>query len=165
MVTLRWNTGNNRMRKFLGKYWVEIVFGLGFVVGIFLLVGDFSIWVGISTTFQNLLSGLSRFSSGANQAVTTYINSLEITDLVGFVMASVAILILLIRARRRLIQSQRYVGRFCPVCGSAIVRTHRTSGDQMISRILFLSFHRYRCGNQDCTWQGLRKPGRTRSYN
>ena len=156
--------GEHHMRELLGKYWVEVIFGLGLVLGIYLLVEDVSIWAFVLDVYQSILFAIRTFSSSISQAMTVYVSSLELSDLVGFVMVIGAVVILLVRARRRYLQSDRYVGRFCPICGNAIVRLHRTRGDQILSQVLFFKFHRYRCGNQECDWAGLRKPGRTRSY-
>jgi len=152
------------MRDFLKRYWVEVIFGIFFILGIFFLIEDINIWAFMSDIFKGLLFSISTFSTSISQAATRYISLLEISDLVGFVMVVGAGVILLVRARRRFVQSNRYGGRLCPRCGSAILRMHRMRRDQFLGRILFLEFHRYRCGNQECEWRGLRKPGRTRSY-
>lgn len=40
----------------------------------------------------------------------------------------------------------------CPVCGSPIKRIHRRPIDRLLS--LFFPFHRYRCHNSACGWEG-----------
>ena len=153
------------MREFLREFWIEVTFSFGMIVGIYLLVEEVSIWFFVLDVIESIQTAVRQSFSSVSQAFSMYVSTLELSDLVGFLLVVSAVVILAVRARRRFIVSDRYVGAFCPKCGSSLLRLHRFRSDQILSKILFLKFHRYQCSNSECDWGGLRKPARTRTYN
>jgi len=148
------------MRGTVRKYWVEIIFGFGFILGILLMMGDGNIITSVQGFFQRTWSGVDLAIADSNAFIQDFFRMVEISDLVGFLMAVVALGILVWRARNRFKESERYTGRICPRCMSSFQRIHRTLGDRILGKIFFLKFHRYRCSNPECSWEGLRLPGR-----
>ena len=89
-----------------------------------------------------------------------YFERFTLSDLLGWALLLGVVVFVFWRVRYRYMRSRFYRSRECPVCGTEVKRVRRKSSDRLLSKVTFLPFHRYRCPNQDCTWTGLRQPGR-----
>jgi hypothetical protein len=94
-----------------------------------------------------LLGGVLRGLDAAVQRAT-------LSDLIGFALLAIALVVVTWRIRWRLLRSPRYAARTCPRCGGDLHRTHRRRRDRIVN--LYVPVRRYRCKNRDCRWHGLR---------
>ena len=132
------------------------------LVGLFatLLLFDFGGRDWIIWKSQTALLGIKDFIINVFSSFAEKLSTFEPGDLFGWVFLLIAWGVVLWRARWRFTNSDRYCSRQCPKCESEILRAHRTRWDMVVSRILFLRFHRYSCSKNECGWSGLRQPGR-----
>lgn len=153
------------MKKFLKAYWVEFGILITFLLAVFLLVEQFS----IRNIFLRVVRRLALIArQGVDQfgyTAGSYFERFTLSDLIGWLLILVAVLVILLRVRWRLLNSERWSSRACPRCGQPLRRMHRRSRDRFFSKLIMIQSHRYRCSDPSCDWSGLRKPGRQHQRN
>jgi hypothetical protein len=144
------------MKGFIKEYRLEILAVFIALVGILLLINPFGIRVDIFKAFDGLKASLSTLKAN----ITSHYSKFSTMDVLGWLIVIGGIAFGLWRVRYRFLESELYNSRSCPKCGADIKRTRRKRFDRIISKIIFVPFHRYFCSDYECGWSGLRKPGR-----
>ena len=140
------------MRRFVREYQIELVAVLMALLGVFLLVERMQIRVTILRIVLLVWRTLSGTVGTIVRSVVYRITHITISDLMGLVLIALSIVIVLWRARVRLLQ--RLAGSTCPVCGGELRRSRRDWLDRLLS--LLAPVAPYRCRNEECRWEGLR---------
>ena len=145
------------MRRFIKEYSVELAFLFIAIVGLFLLIGHVSVRAMFSGIVGPLVKGLQYIALN----LANFLAEFSISDFVGIALVLIVGAILAWRALNRFERSERYIGDQCPKCGSRLNRVERVRMDRLLSWVLYIPLHRYRCANSDCGWIGVKKPGRS----
>lgn len=137
----------------LNEFSFEIVIGIIFLFGVFLLFEDMEIksfvFNGIVSTFQSITQGFSRLLG----AILGTVDVFETSDIVGTILIIIAFLLLTVRVRQKAILRFNELSE-CPECGGDLVHIHRSLIQRMASKLFFLKIRRYRC--KECEFEGLR---------
>lgn len=147
-----------RRKEGIGRFWanwrVEIVIVLLIALAIFLLVERMqirqSLWASLRKGYE-VLVGLV---GGVQDWLANFVRNTTLSDLTGYVLLLIVLVVVAWRIRWRLMRAQRLTVQVCPRCGSDLRRTHRRLRDRLIS--LYVPVRRYGCRNGDCGWQGRR---------
>jgi len=145
---------SRRTVRFLSEWWAEILVGLLIAFGVFLLFERMQIRQTLFNWLQRGWSALLRMAVAAQSGVLQFLQSRTLSDLLGILFLAAALAIVAWRIRWRLLNNVRFTGRQCPRCGSGLHRVHRHGLDRALSVIV--PVRRYRCGNPECHWSGLR---------
>ncbi len=133
---------------------VEIAIAILLSLGTFLLVERMQIRRTILVGLKKALEGLGSLADGAFDSVASSLRNASISDVIGFIVLAVALVLVVRRARWRLMTMSRFTERKCPRCGGDLHRIHRRWRDRLLNR--FLPVRRYQCKERDCRWHGLR---------
>ncbi|MEA3288472.1 MAG: hypothetical protein U9Q77_14020 [Candidatus Marinimicrobia bacterium] len=132
---------------------VEIIIGIFFLFGVFLLYEDMEIK---SSVFQGILAlreGFGNLISGMSNSIIGIINAIEGSDIVGGFFILFAFILLSIRARQKAIIRYSDLSE-CPDCGGDLLHVHRSLLQRITSKVFFLKIRRYTC--KSCDFEGLR---------
>ena len=142
------------MRRIWREYCFEIIWLLVVALGIFLLVERMNIRQSLWGWLRLLIGVLE--SSGQRLAATIVgaIRSTTLSDFIGYVLISLAMVAMAWRIRWRIMHSPRWTTEVCPRCGGHISRVRRHLTDRLIN--LIIPVRRYRCREKGCGWSGLR---------
>jgi len=155
---LRRRRRRSRLRRTLGHIWaewrVEAFIVLLLAAGVFLIVERRNIRQTLLHRFERAVQAIWTLSESIRQGLDSFVHKTTFSNVVGSLLVFVAIAFVTWRIRWRLITAPRFAKRVCPRCGSALHRIHRHSLDHVIN--LFVPVRRYRCGNRECSWRGLR---------
>jgi choline-glycine betaine transporter len=148
------------MKVFIKEFKVEIiVFGIA-ILGALIWFDPLGIRSGTLALLESLIMGVGGFIPDFEKKVIGFFSSLTVSEVVGFFILVIASVFVIARTRSRYLVSDFYLSRNCPRCGDKLIRIRRKWYDRVLSVVLFVPFHRYRCVYRDCGWKGLRKPGR-----
>lgn len=149
------------MKKFFKANWVELLAGLGVVVGlVFVLQNPQARQAQLSSMavfFQELARKLGAFGRQTMDAIQN-LSTFETAAILLIILCAVLIGV---RVRYRVLRSERWISPTCPKCGSDLARIRRTSFDRFLSASFLPDARRYQCRNQACDWQGLKHIQRT----
>ncbi len=73
-----------------------------------------------------------------------YLLSFEVSDIFGFILIIIALLMITTRARYQLIVHYSDINN-CPFCEGDLRHIHRTTGQRLLSFFLRIKIRRYRC--------------------
>jgi hypothetical protein len=79
------------------------------------------------------------------------------TAWLGLALITGGLLLLAYRMRVRFLRSAVWAATDCPRCGGHLHMAHRHWYERVLSKTLLPHARRYRCGNKDCRWTGLRR--------
>ena len=148
------------MKVFFREFKIEIIiFGIAILGGL-IWFDPLGIRSGLLTFLRSVVIGIGGFIPDFEEKVLNFFSSLTVADVVGFFILVTACIIVVIRVRTRYLASDYYLSRNCPRCGDRLNRIHRRWYDRVLSTLLLIPLHRYRCAHSECGWKGLRKPGR-----
>jgi hypothetical protein len=146
-----------RIGRLWSAWWAEILIGLLLALGVFLLVERMQIRQTLLRWLQqagSALLGLARTTQGR---LVDFVQSRTHSDLIGILLLVAAFGIIAWRVRWRLLNNPRFTDRSCPRCGGTLHRVHRRGLDHALNAMV--PVRRYRCGNPECRWHGLRFGG------
>lgn len=90
-------------------------------------------------------------------AFNHFMDQLTLAQMAGFILVLAFLVILVWRERWRLMNSPRLSAKACPDCGGELYRIHRHWLDRLLGNLSGIPFRRYKCGNESCGWEGLRR--------
>jgi len=139
-------------KTFYQEYNFEILilglFGLGF----FLLWEKWNIksiaWGAITSSALNIITFLRNISVRIGEIVS----GVETSDIIGIVLILVALVLVLNRARNRIIDHHPNLSS-CPKCDADLRRTHRKIMHKIQAWFLICKFKRYKC--RSCSFDGI----------
>jgi hypothetical protein len=141
-------------RRILRQYRFELTWLIVVALGLFLVLEQMNIRASLARWFREavarLFSGFQQFDNG----LVAFLARVSISDVVGFLLLTAAVVAVLLRLRWRLLNNAALATVTCPKCGGPIHRVHRTTSDRFLS--LYVPVRRYRCHSPDCGWHGLR---------
>jgi hypothetical protein len=141
--------------KHLKQWRVELSLLALAALAVFLLIEQWNIR---STLIRWLRTSSSAIVVALGAAVQRWGN-ITLSNLIGFVLIVLVLLLARRRVRWRLTHTESLTRRSCPKCGSSLHRIHRTWLDRTIDRLV-APVHRYKCSNHECSWKGLRVDAR-----
>ena len=128
-----------------------LVLGL-FALGFFLLWEKWNIksiaWIAITSITLSVVTLLRNISVRFGEIVS----GVETSDIIGIVLILVALVLVLNRARNRIIDHHPNLSS-CPKCDADLRRTHRKSMHKIQSWFLICKFKRYKC--RSCSFDGI----------
>lgn len=145
------------MKKILREYLVEIIALLIALLGVFLLVEQFEIRKTLLAMINRLVDFLPRFISAVKTELLVYVDSVTLSDLVGWILITLTGIVIVWRVRYRFAKSGAWRANQCPRCGGKLHRIHRNPIDRLFSWTLLPRARRYRCADPECNWAGLRR--------
>ncbi len=107
----------------------------------------------------SVLNKLAAVNAQVGTAVRAGLEALGVWGLVGIGVAVAALGYLVWRIRYRWQKSTRLVAGVCPRCGGGLHRVPRRAVERALSATLLPHARRYRCANEACGWEGLRRRG------
>ena len=139
-------------KTFFQEYNFEIlVLGL-FALGFFLLWEKWNIksiaWRAITSSALNIITFLRNISV----RVGDIISGVETSDIIGIVLILIAFILVLNRARNRIIDNHPNLSS-CPKCDTDLRRTHRETKHKIQSWFLICRIKRYKC--RSCSFDGI----------
>jgi hypothetical protein len=144
----------NRLAATWRKYRFELIWLFVVGLGLFLVLEQMSIRASLAAWSHRIVRGLLGGIRQLDGGFESFVARLSFSDVVGLLLIAAAVVAILLRIRWRLLNDPGLTTVACPKCGGAIHRTHRTGLDRLIG--LYVPVRRYRCGNADCRWRGLR---------
>ena len=135
---------NNNQNRFFQEYNFEIlVLGL-FIVGFFLLWEKWNIkslvWGFTTSSVRSLLTIVRDISV----SIGNIISGIETSDMIGIIFILIAIILVMNRARIRIIDSHPNL-LSCPKCEGGLHRTHRKTKHKIQGFILRCKIKRFKC--------------------
>ena len=128
-----------------------LVLGL-FALGFFLLWEKWNIksiaWGAITSSALSIIVFLRNISVRIGEIVS----GVETSDIIGIVLILIALLLVLNRARVRIIDHHPNLSS-CPKCDADLRRTHRKIKHQIQGWFLFCKIKRYKC--RACSFDGI----------
>jgi len=146
-----------RLKKFLSEYKVELAALFLAAFGVFLLVEQMDLRQKMAEILQSIAAILSLLFNQSENVFFNYLRNLRPSDLLGWILILSVLVFIILRIRYRFANSDRWKVETCPICGSDLHRTHRSTLDHILSKIFLPNARRYRCNNQKCGWNGLRR--------
>ena len=143
----------NRLLSLLRDY-PEIIWVFLALLGVFLLVERMDIRQSVSRFSTRSLSGILHIFGHLDVTADGVISRLTLSNLLGMILLTGAVVAILYRVRWRLMRTPSLTTIRCPQCDADIHRVHRHALDRLID--IIVPVRRYRCGNSDCQWDGLR---------
>ncbi len=143
------------MKKFFQEYRAELLLGALAVIGILLIVSRVEILTMLIGDLNQILNGTRATATRTGSLIDSFITSVSLFDLVGFVLLMAGMIFLLYRIWRRYLKSASWQGDECPKCKGDIHRIHRTRQDRLWGSLVRRPLRRYQCANPDCGWTGL----------
>lgn len=128
-----------------------------FVLGL-LLLGFFLLWERwhIKSIVWNFITNITRiviiYIMDIAVRIGTTISKVETSDLIGIVLILVAVILILNRARLRIINNYPSLSS-CSKCEGDLRRTHRKMIHKLLEFLLFCKIKRYTC--RTCSFQGI----------
>lgn len=141
-------------RKFIKEYRVELAAALLVLVGIFLLVENFSIRDVLRAWYAQSLGLVDRLAN----LLVAYLRNFTLSDALGWTLVFSMAAFVVWRVRYRFAHMERYKPTTCPRCGGRINRLHRSRLDHLLAATLLPHARRYGCATAECGWTGLRRP-------
>jgi hypothetical protein len=142
-----------KFSKSTGSLWVEgaaIALGL---LGLTLIMAPDRLLDAILSWVHWIHLVLSHWWTAFNH----FLDGLTATDLAGSLLILAFLAIIGLRERARLAKSLRLSADACPSCGGKIYRIHRSGFDRWIGSVSGIPLRRYRCSDETCGWEGLRR--------
>ncbi|MCF7807212.1 MAG: hypothetical protein K9M49_08040 [Candidatus Marinimicrobia bacterium] len=137
----------------LNEFRQEVLIGIFFLLGIFLVVEDLDIKVavyhGIISAFQWVVQLFNRMVQG----IMDIFQTVEGSDIVGYLLILMAITLFSLRVRNKAIDRYNEL-IVCPECGSDLHMVHRNWFQRLIGKLFFMKIRRYHC--KSCEFDGLR---------
>jgi hypothetical protein len=133
---------------------VEMAVVMLVLLAAFLLVERIHIRQTLLHWLRQGIQGLSSFGGSIIRGFLTIVQNTTLSDLTAYVLLLAAFVFAALRTRQRLMTSPRLTTHECPRCGSELRRIHRNGMDRLLN--LYVPVRRYKCGDHDCQWQGLR---------
>jgi len=148
----------SRARQLVAHLWsewrVEILVLLLVALAVFLLVEQMQIRQTLLVWLRQAFQALGDLGGGIRQWLVGFVQNTTLSDLTGYALLLIALAFVVWRTRWRLMTIPRFTESKCPYCGSDLHRIHRRWRDRVLG--LYVPLRRYRCGNRDCRWEGLR---------
>ena len=140
----------NPVFNFLKNYNFEIIAIILFGLGVFLLLEKMEIKAYLYKILVELLVGTLNFLNAIKRAIAI---DIETSDLVGIAFIGVAIILIIIRARQRMI-NRKSVLDICPDCGGTLHRIHRNNFHRVIAKLFLVRIKNYTC--KKCSFTGMK---------
>ena len=147
---------NNYFESFYKKYDFEIL-----VLGL-LTLGFFLLWEKwkIKNIFWNFVTSIANFIVVMIRNIAVIfgniISRVETSDIIGIVLILAAFLLILNRARMRIIKSHPSLIS-CPKCKGDLHRSHRKTKHKILAVFLLCVIKRYKC--RKCSFDGIAMVG------
>jgi hypothetical protein len=139
-------------KSFYEEYNFEIlVLGL-FALGFFLLWEKWKIKSIVWRLVTNTARTFFTFVRDVAVSIGNVVSSVETSDIIGIVLILIAFMLVLNRARLRIILHHPTLSS-CPNCEGDLRRTHRKLKHKIMESFLFCKIKRYRC--RKCSFDGL----------
>lgn len=140
-------------RSIIREFSAEIMIGIIFFFGIFLLYEEMEIktyvFEGVVSDFQYITHGISHFMSTLLGRAEEY----ETSDIVGSTLIFIAFNLLISRIRQKSILILSELTE-CPECGDDLVLVHRNVFQRIYGFVFRVKIRRFHC--QSCDYDGLR---------
>ena len=140
-------------RSLIREFRYEIMIGVLFFFGVFLLIEDMEI-KGV------IYHGVVGFFNWINQLIIQLLGSLvqiatefETSDIVGSILVMIAVILLIGRVREKVILRYSELTT-CPDCNGKLNLIHRNLPQKFAGKIFFVSIRHYKC--KDCEFEGVR---------
>lgn len=137
----------------LNAFRQEVLIGFLFILGIFLVVEDMEIKVFIYHSIVSGFQWIVRLFNSMVQGVIDIFQTFEGSDIVGYLLITIAFLLYGNRIRTKAIERYHELTE-CPECGSELHMVHRNWFQRAFGKVFFLKIRRYRC--KSCEFDGLR---------
>ena len=136
----------------IGYHTELIVSGL-LMVGVILLISDVPFHIIIQNSIQLISDTIVGIKSFFISIFVSPLRDMEFSDLAGMILIAISFGLMIGQLRKRMI-STSFESHSCPECNETLHRIHRSKGQLMISKILYLSSGYYRC--ETCDHSSLR---------
>lgn len=133
---------------------MEILIVILLCLAIFLLLERMNIRQSLYAWLVTLAEDIVRLLASVSQDLARFVRRTALSDLIAYLLLLVVVGLVIWRIRHRLLTLPKFSDAQCPRCGGELTRIHRRWLDRMLN--LFVPLRRYRCKNNECTWQGLR---------
>ena len=134
-------------------YRYEIIILVLFLLGIFLLLEKMEIKKFIYNLLKNSFIYLGNSIQFLIEKIKLFVSGIETSDIVGYLLISIAIFMVLHRLRDRMINRKSFLSN-CPKCNGSLHRIHRKSLHRIIGFILYIEVRNYSC--KKCSFRGIR---------
>ena len=137
---------------FFREYNFEIlVLGL-FTLGFFLLWEKWNIKALAWDTVTKIVQSVVIFIRDISVRIGNVISGVETSDLIGIILILIGIILILHRARHRIIDNHPNLTS-CPKCDAGLRRVHRKTKHIMQGFVFFCKIKRFKC--RSCSFDGV----------
>jgi len=140
-------------RSLIRDFSFEIVIGLVFLFGVFLLFEQMEIKSAVFHGIVGLFKTLSTSFSNLVGSILGLADIFETSDIVGTSLILVAFILFIYRVRQKSILRYHDLDE-CPDCSSDLIHIHRNMIQRVGGKLFRLKIRRYRC--KKCDYEGLR---------
>ena len=141
-----------KRKSFYRHYNFELlVFGL-FLMGFFLLWEPWQIKIIVWDFITNAVRIFVNLITDIAVRMGETISKVETSDLIGLLLILIAMILILIRARNRIIRNHPSLSS-CFKCEGNLRRTHRKMKHKLLEILLFCKVKRYSC--RKCSFEGI----------
>jgi len=140
----------NPVSNFLKNYNFEISAIILFGLGVFLLLEKMEIKTNLYIIIVEFLVGTLNFLNAIKRAIAI---DIETSDIVGITFIAIAIILIIIRVRQRMI-NRKSVLDICPDCGGTLHRIHRNNFHRVIAKLFLVRIKNYTC--KKCSFTGMK---------
>jgi predicted RNA-binding Zn-ribbon protein involved in translation (DUF1610 family) len=147
---------------FFRRFRIELVALFLFALGVFLLLEQLeikeTIFRGVVTAFKAITNAFVTLVDLFKETILAF----EVSDILGFILIIIAILIIFYRARVQMIAHYAELAE-CPECGGDLLHVHRLPAQRFLGWLFRIKVRRYRC--KKCGNFSLKmRPGYHRSH-
>lgn len=132
----------------------EILAVLALIGGVLLIAGSGALRARLLSFLLVTVETITGRLAGLDTALGAFLARVTISDVLGAGLIVVALGLLLVRIRQRILNDPALAVVQCPRCGGHIHRIHRSRLDRVISCVV--PVRRYACAAVNCHWKGLR---------
>lgn len=149
------------LRRFLGKFWFELVALTILSLGIFLLVERLEIKLLVYRALVQWVGMVARAASSAWVAISSVLTRLKGSNLVGIVFVAIALMMIAYSLRLRAIARHPDLpaDKDCPRCHREIHRLPRRRMERVMELLLWIRIRRYGCSQcafETSVWRSWR---------
>ena len=139
-------------KTFYQEYNFEILILLLFGLGFFLLWERWNIKTLVWRTTTSIALSVVTFIRDISVRVGYLVSGVETSDLIGIILILIGIILILHRARNRIIDNHPNLTS-CPKCDAGLRRVHRKTNHIIQGFVIFCKIKRFKC--RSCSFDGI----------
>ena len=146
------SNSNSKHNRFFHEYNYEITVVFLLITGIFLLLEKMKIKQYLFDLIVSIVVFVSDMFLRVIDVLSGWIRNIEGSDIVGYLLIAIAVIMVLAKVRSRFIRRYSYITN-CPKCDYNLHRTHKLIKHRFLELLLIHKVENYSC--KKCDFSGI----------